>query len=452
MTRTRRRPTATAARVLAALVALSGLAACSYRDLDEFNFERFNPFAREQERLPGEREAIITDSDPLTADPEAARNIPPLPPARGNADWAQPGGTASNAPGHLALAGEVGRSWTTSAARGSTDAARLAITPIVYDGQVYAMDAIATVTSVSPGGGRNWSVRLKPDYERDDGVLGGGLAADGGRLFAATGYGDVFGLDPSNGSQLWVARLKVPIRSAPTAADGRVFVVTADNQIHALSAENGGELWTYRGIPETAGLLANTSPAVAGETVVVPYSSGEVVAFNAANGTPMWADTLTRTQLLTSLSALNDVAAKPAIDGEMVFAVSVSGRMIAVNRKTGERVWTRNIAGTQTPYPAGDSVYVVSLSGTLAALARRDGKARWVARLPGDAKTIWNGPVLAGGRLWLSSTARRLVAVDATSGEVVANYDIGAPSFIPPIVAAGSLFLLLDNGNLAAFN
>lgn len=443
---------APAARLLVVAGALIVLAGCSYRDLDDFSLDSINPFVKDEEKLPGAREAIITETDPLVADPDAARSGPSLPAARGNADWSQPGGNASNAPGHLALDAEVGRAWTVSAARGSSSDARLAITPIVYGGGIFVMDATAEVTSVSPGGGRSWSVKLRPDHEKDEGVIGGGIAADGGRLFAATGYGDVFALDPSSGAQLWVARLKVPIRSAPTAVDGRVFVITADNRLHALSAENGSEMWSYRGIPETTGLIANTSPAVSGETLVVPYSSGEVVAFNAASGDPLWADTLTRTQRFTSISALNDVAAKPAVDGDMVFAISVSGRMIAVSRKTGERLWTRNIAGTQTPYPAGDTVYVVSIAGKLAALSRKDGKARWVVELPGGRQGIWNGPVLAGGRLWVSSTSGKLVAVDATSGQMVGNYDIGAASFIAPVVASGSLFLLLDNGRLAAFN
>jgi outer membrane protein assembly factor BamB len=125
--------------------------------------------------------------------------------------------------------------------------------------------------------------------------------------------------------------------------------------------------------------------------------------------------------------------------------------MVAVDEKTGERIWTRNIAGTQAPAVAGETVYVVSLTGQLIALARDSGKVRWLTKLPGDSGVRWTGPVIAGGRLWLSSSAKTMVAVDATTGQVAGTYELGAESHVAPIVASGGLFLLLDNGNLTAF-
>lgn len=435
--------------ILSLLMAV--LTGCSYRDLDDFSFSDINPFAKDEELLPGERHEILTQTDALSGGSEGA-GPPSIPPATANADWSQPGGNAANAPGHLALDTSLGRAWSASAGRGSSDDSRLTVSPIIYGGVVYTMDAEATVSAHGGGGGYSWRVSLKPEYEDDDGVIGGGIAADGGRIYAATGYGDVYALSPQGGQQLWVAKLKVPVRSAPTAADGKVFVVTADNQLHALSQENGAELWTYRGIPETTGLIANASPAATGDTVVVPYSSGEVVAFNVETGEPKWADTLTRTQLFTSVSGLTDVAGRPVIDRDRVYAVSVSGRMVAVDLDNGTRLWTRNVASVQTPYAAGDTVYVVSMDGQLAALSREDGKARWVTKLPTKRNGNWNGPVLAGGLLWLSSADEKLVAVDAASGQIASQTDIGEPSYIQPVVAGGALYLLLDNGTLAAFN
>jgi len=425
------------------LVALSG---CS----SGFSLGDINPFAEKEERLPGERQAILLETDPLVADPQAAQ-VPALPAARANADWPQSGGPASNAPGHLALGSAPKQAWSARAARGSNDEARLSASPIVYQGRVFVMDTAAQVSAYSLTGGRQWSVSLRPEEEEADVISGGGLAADGGRLFAATGFGKVVALDPASGGQLWVSEVTVPIRSAPTASGGHLFIIGADNQLYALSAEDGSQVWSYRGIPEAAGLIANASPAVSGTTVVAPYSSGEVIAFNADSGEPMWVDSLTRTQLLTTLSGINDVAARPVIDGGMVFAVSVSGRMVAVDEKTGERLWTRNIAGTQAPAVAGETAYVVSLNGQLVALDRASGKVRWLTRLPGEASVRWGGPVVAGGRLWLTSSNKKMVAVNALTGEVGGQYELGAPSHIAPIVASGGLFVLLDDGTLTAF-
>jgi outer membrane protein assembly factor BamB len=63
--------------------------------------------------------------------------------------------------------------------------------------------------------------------------------------------------------------------------------------LHAVSQADGTEAWQYPGIPETAACFP--APArVSGGTVVVPYSSGEVIAFDAARGDTKWADAVVR--------------------------------------------------------------------------------------------------------------------------------------------------------------
>ena len=61
-----------------------------------------NPFAKKQVKLPGKRVAVLKKSDDLTSNLAAASNPIVLPPQRANQDWSQPGGVASNSPGHLA--------------------------------------------------------------------------------------------------------------------------------------------------------------------------------------------------------------------------------------------------------------------------------------------------------------------------------------------------------------
>ena len=77
---------------------------------------------------------------------------------------------------------------------------------------------------------------------------------------------------------------------------------------------------------------------------------------------------LTRSGNVTALSELDDIAGRPVIDRDMVFAISHSGMMAAINLDTGERVWSRDIGGIQTPWVAGDFVYVLTTDGLLLCL------------------------------------------------------------------------------------
>jgi outer membrane protein assembly factor BamB len=143
-------------------------------------------------------------------------------------------------------------------------------------------------------------------------------------------------------------------------------------------------------------------------------------------------------------------AARPAIDGGTVFAVGHAGRMVATQMATGERLWSLNIPGTQQPWVAGGSVFVVDTQGQLLAISRRDGKVQWTMKLPGTS--AWSGPTLAGNMLWLVSAKGALVGVEASTGRVVSQKELGSPVYVPPVVAQGRMYILTDNAKLIALN
>ncbi len=438
---------------LAALVstlAMLGLAGCSGGLPSVADINALNPFAEKQVPLPGKRVAVVL-SDGSTGSIELAAADRPLtlPPPQQNEAWSLPGGVASHSPGHLALPATIRTAWSADVGQGSSKQGRLTASPIVADGRVFTLDAAGQVTALSQTGSIVWRASLTPEKDKDYKAFGGGLAAENGRIYVATGHGIVTALDSQGGKKLWEKNLGSPMRSAPTVGAGRVFVVTTDGRTVALAGHDGAELWVYRGLPERASLLIGASPALDGDVVVVPYSSGELVALRVASGAGVWSESLARTRTASSLGSMSD-AASPSIDGGTVFAIGHSGRMIATDARNGERLWSVNIPGIQMPYVAGETVYVMDTGGQLIAMSRREGKALWTTRLSG-AKS-WSGPILAGGRLWLTSDTGKLVGVNATGGKVETELDIGTPIYIPPIVANGRMFVLTDKARLVALN
>ena len=311
------------------------------------------------------------------------------------------------------------------------------------------MPAAPCRPSLPASGAQAWATSVTPKNEKRAEGFGGGLALDGGRLYATTGYGTVVGINPEKGAVLWTQKVGEPIRSSPTAAGGKVYFVSTDSVLHCLDGADGQELWTARGVPEPATLLSNVSPAVGQGVVVAAFPAGDITAYEVGNGQPAWRESLSRTSETSAAGILADPA-RPVIDRGVVFAVSHGGKMIAVSESTGERLWTRNVTSTQMPWVAGDAVYVVDVNGKLMALSRADGKVRWVTQLPGKAR--WNGPVLAGGKLWLVSAEGSLVAVDARSGQVASTTALGTKVFVSPVVAGGRMYILADNATLIALN
>ena len=454
--------------ILALLAAAVSLSACSDSLPSLPKVSELNPFKKKQVPLPGRRISVLKAENKMPG--ERAENAGPvvLPPLRSNADWTQPGGEPTNVTGHLSFGGVRQTAWSASAGTGSSKTGRVTAPPIVYDNKVFTLDADGMVTAFSASGGsRLWRTQLIPKAKGEvaspsltsqifslgasngGGGYGGGLAIDGGRLYGVSGHGGVFALDPNSGKVLWEKNIGIPVRAAPTATGDRVYVITVEGRFLCLSGIDGTELWATRGLPQQASRVMSTSPASNGDLVVVPYPSGDVVALRVIDGTAVWSESLSRTRTTSQMTTLSDEAS-PAIDNDMVISVSHAGRLVATNTETGERVWTLTVASTQIPCVAGDTVFVVDTTGQLMALDKADGKIRWSKKLPGG--TLFAGPVLAGGNLWLASDKGEVLGVNAATGDVVGKRALGDPVFVPPVIAQGRMYVLSDDATLYALN
>ena len=225
-------------------------------------------------------------------------------------------------------------------------------------------------------------------------------------------------------------------------------MTTMNNEVYALSQADGDVTWKYQGITETAALLTSTSPAVSKGKVIVPYTSGEIIAFETGTGNPLWTDSLTRASGLSSLAKINAIAGRPVIDRDTVFAISHSGLMAAFDLNSGDRRWTQDIVGTQTPWVAGSYVFLVSERGELMALSRKTGGAKWLQKLGSDAQ--WSGPVLAGGRLILVSSKGTVRSISPQNGRTIDAINLGEPMMVSPVVAGNTIYFYTDGGDLVA--
>ncbi|MCG8692871.1 MAG: PQQ-binding-like beta-propeller repeat protein [Minwuiales bacterium] len=417
-------------------------------------------FFREDEAppLPGERISVLELERTLEPDPRIADLQVRLPRPYVNPHWPQAGGYASHSMQHLALGENIRPAWTASIGKGADGDTRILTSPIVASGIVFTMDAVAQVAAFDARTGRRyWTENLSPDGE-EKGEFGGGVAYNGRQLYVATGYGDVFALDPRNGKRIWHRNIGLPIRAEPTVSAGMVFVVSYDNQLHTLSAEDGSVVWTHVGIAEVAGLLGGANPAAASGLVIAPYSSGELFAFRSDNGHVAWSDSLIRRRQITGLSNLSDIRGRPVIDDGRVYAVGHAGRMVAIDLRTGERVWEQEIGGVQTPWIAGDYIYVVTTEAEVVCLSRREGRIRWVQRLDRyedardkDGPIQWHGPVLAGDRLLVTSSHGIATAISPYTGRILGSVKLSESAAVAPIVADGTLYILTDDAQLTAW-
>lgn len=376
-----------------------------------------------------------------------------------NEFWPQAGGYPSHSMQHLALSeGRLKLAWKNDIGKGSSKNFPLNAQPVIVDGKIYTLDTEQRLAATDMKTGATiWDKKVKSKTE-DDLVISGGISYSRGALYVTNGYNEIMSVSPDNGKTIWRKTLSAPARAAPTIMDGRVFVATLDNKLVALNTEDGATLWEFSGLAETAGLVGAASPAASGEIVVPAFSSGELFALRVENGTMVWSENLAALRQAGGLGSVSDIRGLPVIDNGMVIAVSFGGRLVAIDARSGARIWSREIGSSESPWVAGNYVFVISLKNELVALARETGIIRWVKQLqqyenPEDRKgtIFWTSPVFAGNRLISASSNGKLIEVDPASGKVIRETETDHDIRIAPIVAGKTLYLLAENGMVLAY-
>lgn len=408
--------------------------------------------------LEGERISVLQLQKELVPNPELASEEVTLPGEWSNQFWPQRGGYPNHALGNLALGKGLKKAWKVSVGEGGDGRSPLSAAPVVAEGSVFTLDTEGLVSSFDvKNGKRKWKQKIVPKGEEDAGAVGGGLAFASGKIFAASGYKYIYALNPENGKILWKSAIASPARSAPTVLDERVYVVTLDNRLLVLNAADGTPLWNYAGVSETTNLLGSASPAVDQSLVVLPLSSGEIYGLRPENGQIVWEDNLSAVRRAGSLASISDIRGLPVIDQGVVYAVSFSGRMVALDQVSGQRIWQREIGSAETPWPAGESIFALTSEQQLTALTRKGGEIRWVTSLPRfededkEVPMVWAGPVLAGGRLVVVSSGGHMAEVNPQDGKILRQQELGDGAHLAPVVAGNTMFILTSDGDLTAW-
>jgi outer membrane protein assembly factor BamB len=406
------------------------------------------------------RVSILASDQALTADPSLASHTIVVPATTELANWSQPGGNETNSPPNAGGAATLQQAWRADLGAGTNRHVALSSVPVIAQGRLFFLDANQRITAIdATNGHRAWSVALHPLHSHDHFAEGGGVAVADGRVFVTTGYGFAVALDASTGHEVWRAEGATPYQSSPTISGGRVYAITNDSTLVAMDANTGAVQWNFQAIAEPARIIASPSVAVAGDTVIAPFASGELAALVSANGRRLWGDSLSRPGALTSLSAINDIPGRPVVSNGVVYAASHSGVLVAININSGQRIWAKPFASTQTPCVIGDVVYAVSVDGELAAFDRATGNVYWVKQLRRyrdqeghKGRVSWVGPIMVGSRLVLANSMGEVVGVTPENGEIVAHGQTGHAVFIPPVTANDLIYFVTDNAQLVVLH
>lgn len=406
--------------------------------------------------LPGEREDLRSLAEPVENSAPAVS----LSSQTRNSSWTHRIGIQKYRVGNAALSPTPTLAWSTSIGKAESRKNRITADPVVAEGRVFTMDSEATLSATSTGGAPLWSRDLTPPRDSAGNASTGGLAYGEGLLFATTGFGSIRAFDPKTGADVWEQKLQAVGSGSPTVYGGIVYLVSGDATGWAINAKTGKVIWQALSLPDIQNVQSPAAPAVDDRLVYFPYGSGEVQANFRRGGISRWTAGVSDSRPGRASNTVGDLSGDPVLVGNRLYVANHSGRMVALDTETGERLWTADEGALSPVFPTGNSLFFVSDRNRLIRLDARDGTMIWEHDLPYFTKDKPNrqatlhvhyGPIIAGSRLVVASSDEELRLFDPQSGKQVYSAVIPGGAATNPVVADGVLYIVSSKGQLHAF-
>jgi outer membrane protein assembly factor BamB len=267
-------------------------------------------------------------------------------------------------------------------------------------GRVYAATGFGTVVAFEAKTGRKlWEKSLGPP-------LRAAPTASAERVFAVNKEGQVYCLSGSDGTELWTfagtgERASILASSSPAVDKDLVVVPYPTGDVVALRAASGQPAWqeslARSAIGSSLGAMSDAGrPVLYGGVMYAAGHGGRMIATSTKTGERIWS---------ISVASIE----QPWVAGDTVFVVDTAGQLAAVTRADGRIRWASKLGpGTWAgPVLAGNRLWLASSKGQLVGVEPSTGR---VASTDDIGNAVYIAPVVAGGRLYVLSDNARLYA------------------------------------------
>ena len=325
--------------------------------------------------------------------------------------------------------------------------------PAYADSVVYAADRKGTVKALNADDGKEvWSVNLAEKdgwFSRKPALLSGGLTVAGGHVYVGSEKAQVYALDAGDGSVVWKTTAAGEVLSRPTVSDGLVLVHTSNGQLQALDENSGVVKWTVNLDMPALSLRGESAPAVAYGAAIVGGDNGRVSAVLMQQGQMIWQQRISQATGSTEIDRLSDVDTTPVIVNGVVYALAYNGNLTALDLRSGQIMWKRELGSVNDFIVDGNRIYIVDQNDRLLALTTDGGVTLWTQS--DLLHRLLTSPALYNGSLVVGDAEGYMHWINPEDGRFVAQQKVDSAGFLTdPVVADGKLLIQAKDGTVYA--
>ncbi len=390
------------------------------------------------------------------------KEISDLPQMVATKAWLQSGGTSNHVMGNISGNDSMKKAWESSFGKGSGRRNLLLAQPIISGDYVYTQDSEGTVSAFNIADGKQaWKNEILPDNKHiaSNGLNGVGIAADENKIYALTGYGRIVVFDAKSGEQIWRKDLNALIRTSPNICSDKLIIQTLDNKLFVLNTVDGAEIFKYNTSSEDTVLAGGATPAcsIDRNIIVAGFSNGQIEAFNASIGYPLWTASLVNNKRGNSTTNINAIKASPIIDNDIVYAIGNNDMFMALDYRTGETIWSKEIGSVNTPWVVGEYIYVVSNNNDVVCFNKFTGEIVFSVPLLKEydlderTEIYLMGPIMVNNKLLVSASNGMVYIISPINGQI--EYKVDTKSKLPysPISAQDMVIFASSDAKIIAF-
>jgi outer membrane protein assembly factor BamB len=317
--------------------------------------------------------------------------------------------------------------------------------PVVAGDAVYAASSSGNLAKIDLAtGNKTWQVSVP---ER----LSIGPGSDGRTTVAVSTRGTVYAYDDA-GKQIWKTNVSSEVLSEPIVAGGIVIVRALDNRFIGLDAQTGARKWTYQRQQSALSLRVGYGMlAIGNEVIVTGFAGGRFGMIAIANGGLIWETPVSFPKGFSEIERLNDVTAKPSMEGDIICAVSYQGRIGCGQARNGSLLWFKDYSSYTGTTQSAELVFSANEKSYVTAFATKDGTQVWE-----NTQLTYRdvGESLAVGKVLLFGDAQGYVhALTQANGEIIARIRHDSnPISAAPIAVGGLILIQSQGGKIAAYS
>ena len=244
-----------------------------------------------------------------------------------------------------------------------------------------------------------------------------GVGLGEGLVLVALDDGNVIAVNAESGEQEWQASINRQISAVPAVGSGRAIIRTADGLIIGLDSASGDTVWSVQRSVPGLSVHGDSTPLIAGDSVITGLASGKLMANSVVNGRDFWETDISFVRGTNELERLSDIDSPPVVIGGTLYAATYQGDVVSVDLQSSAIQWRRSISTRLPVSVVGDKLFVIGELGDISALDTESGEVLW-------SQPVFRGrgisnPLGIGTRIVVGDAAGNLHLLDAADGSLL---------------------------------